>query len=447
MPAVATANLQSLVLSAHAKLPHSAAIWLAVTDALQAKAAFKRLVDRIAFGIPDPQRRSALHLLFSAAGLSLLGVPDEHVQGLGRPWAQGIASPHRSRALGDGGQNDPSGWLWNDTTAHAVLLLYGMDEQAVLAEQEQLTAHLQGCKVLAALATRVSPDGREHFGFRDGLIATHVDLGDGKTYTPEADVLPTGEVLLGHRNALDILENVPPVGRDGSLVVVRQLGQDVQGFWEFWRQHGDEQTAVWLAAKAVGRWPNGMPVSGSEPIPEPVYDASVAERPLSFRDDRDGDACPLGAHIRRANPRDGMGHDPERSLQLTALHRMLRRGRLYGQVAPGAWFPAGIYRKSPTTRTATQERGLLFVALCTDLARQFEFVQQTWLNNPKHGGRSDEVDPIAAGDGIVGDEERFHIPRIPVRQRLHDVKRWVTVHGGGYFLLPSRTALQQLFGP
>jgi deferrochelatase/peroxidase EfeB len=139
-----------------------------------------------------------------------------------------------------------------------------------------------------------------------------------------------------------------------------------------------------------------------------------------------------------------MGSDPEKSRQLTSLHRMLRRGRIYGSAAPVAWFPTTLPRDSTTVANASKNRGLLFVSLCADLARQFEFVQQTWLNNPKHGGRFDEVDPIAAGDAIVGDENRFYIPRDPVRLRLAELKRWVTVNGGGYFLLPSRKALQLL---
>jgi len=87
---------------------------------------------------------------------------------------------------------------------------------------------------------------------------------------------------------------------------------------------------------------------------------------------------------------------------------------------------------------------MLFMALCADLARQFEFIQQTWLNNPKHSGRPDEVDPVAAGDAIVGDEHRFSIPRDPIRLRLTELRRWVRVRGAGYFLLPGRRALANL---
>jgi hypothetical protein len=92
---------------------------------------------------------------------------------------------------------------------------------------------------------------------------------------------------------------------------------------------------------------------------------------------------------------------------------------------------------------AASSRGLLFMSLCGDISRQFEFVQQTWLNNPKFLDLYDEVDPIAAGHGIPADSHRFSIPRAPLRHRVNGIERWVRVRGGGYFLLPGRSALLQ----
>jgi deferrochelatase/peroxidase EfeB len=167
--------------------------------------------------------------------------------------------------------------------------------------------------------------------------------------------------------------------------------------------------------------------------------------PLSFADDARGERCPLGAHVRRASPRDGLAIGAERSLAATAARRLLRRGRVYGTPAPAPWLPhvACGEEERPESDDAT-ERGLLFVALCADLARQYEFVQQTWLNDPKHADLFDEVDPISAGDAIEGEQQRFTIPREGLRRRLCDVTRWVTVRGGGYFLLPSKSALRSL---
>ena len=41
-----------------------------------------------------------------------------------------------------------------------------------------------------------------------------------------------------------------------------------------------------------------------------------------------------------------------------------------------------------------EPRGLHFIVLCANIVRQFEFVQHTWVNNPKFDGLYDDVDPL-----------------------------------------------------
>jgi hypothetical protein len=74
------------------------------------------------------------------------------------------------------------------------------------------------------------------------------------------------------------------------------------------------------------------------------------------------------------------------------------------------------------------------------VARQFEFIQQTWANSPKFAGLYDEPDPILAPSGS------FSMPADPVRQRVTGVPRFVTVRGGAYFMLPSLRAVRYLSG-
>ena len=81
-------------------------------------------------------------------------------------------------------------------------------------------------------------------------------------------------------------------------------------------------------------------------------DAAVAADParindFSFRDDAEGLRCPIGAHIRRANPRDAAGFFDGR---LSNRHRIIRRGRTYGPpLSDGVLEDDGV------------ERGLVFV--------------------------------------------------------------------------------------
>jgi len=133
--------------------------------------------------------------------------------------------------------------------------------------------------------------------------------------------------------------------------------------------------------------------------------------------------CPIGAHIRRSNPRDSLDPQPgsAQSLAVTDRHRIMRRGRKFTDTDGG--------------------QGLHFVALNGNLGRQFEFVQHTWLNNPKFGGLYDDVDPLI---GPRDDRSVFTVPARPVRRRFAGLPDFVTTVGGAYFFLPGIRALHYL---
>jgi deferrochelatase/peroxidase EfeB len=123
--------------------------------------------------------------------------------------------------------------------------------------------------------------------------------------------------------------------------------------------------------------------------------------------------------MRRANPRDTRFPGSQDEIDATNRHRLLRVGRAY--------------------ENAGGEQGLLFMCLNADIERQFEFVQRTWLLNPQMHGLQDEMDPLLAPGA-----HRFTIPTGYGPVGLPDLPQLVTVVGGGYFFLPSRTALRFL---
>jgi deferrochelatase/peroxidase EfeB len=177
----------------------------------------------------------------------------------------------------------------------------------------------------------------------------------------------------------------------------------------------------------VGRWPNGVPLTRS---PEHPGDDLADANDFGYAEgDAAGQGCPLGAHIRRANPRDALDPEagPEQSLRSVNRHRLLRRGRAYGDLSgPG-------------------ERGIHFICLNANIARQFEFVQHTWLNNPKFAGLYDDTDPlVATHQGDIG--RTFIVQARPFRQRVTGLPAFVTVRGGAYFFLPGIRALRFLAG-
>jgi deferrochelatase/peroxidase EfeB len=270
-------------------------------------------------------------------------------------------------------------------------------------------------------------------------------------------------------DALD-LPNLPrDFGRNGTYLVLRQMVQDVDGFVRFTsekaheihakygqllRVAGGPVDADWVAAKLVGRWRDGTPLIDRSGAARPAgghgrgrnrYDAAdvrvvdvgrarrqnrtanppgqnVPDNDFAYgEDDPTGLQCPLGAHIRRANPRDSLQPGDPEEQGITNRHRLLRRGRSYEQNA---------------------EKGLLFVALCADLERQFEFLQQTWVNSPSFHGLTDEVDPIAAPRCSA--DRVFTIPTASGPVILRNMQNFVTYKAGGYFFLPSRSTLEYL---
>ena len=138
-------------------------------------------------------------------------------------------------------------------------------------------------------------------------------------------------------------------------------------------------------------------------------------------------SCPLGAHIRRANPRDSPGFFDGR---LSNRHRIVRRGRAYG--AP---LPPGVLEDDGV------DRGLIFVCFQADIWRQFETIQALWI---------DDGDPFGLGrdkDFLVG-EPHGTAGKMTIQGRppffLKPQPRFVTLRGGEYLFQPSMTALRVL---
>jgi deferrochelatase/peroxidase EfeB len=150
--------------------------------------------------------------------------------------------------------------------------------------------------------------------------------------------------------------------------------------------------------------------------------------------------CPLGAHIRRANPRDSLDPKPgtDKSLEVNRRHRILRRGREYGPRLP----VEQALREDESTDG--HERGLHFICLNGSIQRQFELVHFMWLNNPKFNGFYDDADPIVGPSHPYGGT--FTMQTETLREHLHGVPRFVSVKGGAYFFMPGIAATRHLAG-
>tara|TARA_R110002124_G_scaffold10326_6_gene51659 strand:+ start:1435 stop:6297 length:4863 start_codon:yes stop_codon:yes gene_type:complete len=174
-------------------------------------------------------------------------------------------------------------------------------------------------------------------------------------------------------------------------------------------------------------------------------------------DDPLGLYCPIGSHIRRANPRDSFRPGHEITLEINNRHRLLRRGRTYSSTfeAPqdSGLVDAGWIRHDSKVEPAVySEEGTFFMCFNANIERQFEFVQQTWLNaDGFHGGRHGPdplITPKQQGDEFVipGSEESLALDMCPMTgggdtDAPVDFTRTVA---GGYFFMPSKQALRYL---
>jgi Dyp-type peroxidase family len=476
------ARTQGLLVSPFAHLPEAVALLLT----LPAHAGGSWLATlRRTCAITDATGQSApaAAIGFTATGLDAMGLDAATRATFAAPFREGMHQPDRQRRLSDGPDFDTTitgGPLWSGNapqpedaatvppsptplTVHAALLLYAADENALAALEGAVMPVLSGAAIAVArrlrLSLRFDAEGRarEHFGFADGIsqpIPTGAAVTDdrGRPIPPDpVHAIALGDLLMGHVGATGEIadgpmvsvaqetaallpeEGAPPgfrnLGLDGSYLVMRELRQDVAAFWNAMDAASGYQgpdAATALAARVVGRTTDGAVLvpggaladSGGQPANSFGY----------FDGDPHGLGCPVGSHVRRAFPRDGLAPDAASAPVLLAAarnHRIMRRGRKFG----------------PTIADPRQddgaERGLLFMCCNTDLVRQFEFIQQTWLLNRSFGTLLDETDPL------LGPRGRFTIPARPLRRRP-TVETFVRFAGGEYFFLPSLPALDYL---
>jgi Dyp-type peroxidase family len=442
-------DVQGLVARGYGDLAAARFLLVEFGDGAAARGWIRAVAEQLTPGDERPRER-AVHLALTSSGLRKLGLAPEVLALFSNELVDGMAAPYRGRILGDLDADAPERWDWGGPSlpVDAVLLLYARDAQTLGAlEAEQTGALAGGTRVVRTLETS-DLQGYEPFGFRDGISQPFVE-GLSKS-GPSATTLRFGEFVLGYPNEYGkitdaaLLERAPELGRNGSYLVFRQLSQDVRGFWRFVDRatrhpdgSSDPDRRVRLAAKMVGRWPSGAPL-----VLAPERDDPGLANENEFRyfaDDRHGARCPVGAHIRRANPRDSLDPRPgtDKSLAINRRHRILRRGREYG---PPLTVEEALGEDDAAA--AGDERGLHFICLNANIARQFEFVHFTWLNNPKFAGLYDDADPIVSPSHPFGGT--FTIPTEGLRERVIDVPRFVSVKGGAYFFLPGIAAARRL---
>jgi deferrochelatase/peroxidase EfeB len=483
-------DIQALVRAGFATLTEASFLLLRVADAAAARR-WLGAVKVTSAGDLGTKQDSVLQVALTAAGMRALEIPEAVIAGFSAEFIAGLAAdPARNRRLGDVGPDAPQQWEWGwaEREPHVMVMLYALPGQlAALRDSLDGSDFAAGFVLLQTLETS-DMIGHEPVGFLDGVSQPTIDWAGQRKPDTDADLeygnlLTPGEFVLGYQNEYGLLTerplldtrqypqatSLPPateaawlrdLGRNGSYLVMRTLRQDVRGFWRFMAAHGGDA----FAQRVVGRQMDGtplVPVQGA-PIRGVGPDATDrAENQFTFSGDPNGLVCPIGAHIRRANPRTGDmpggrmgwfgqllclagfgGHTEADRVAASRFHRLLRRGREYGTFMPAA--------QAQAPDGPDPEAGLHFICLAANISRQFEFVQNAWLQSSKFAGLHGEADPLTGNRAPLADgktTDAFGLPRAGIpAERVMDMPRFIGVRGGAYFFLPGLRALRFLAG-
>jgi len=284
-----------------------------------------------------------------------------------------------------------------------------------------------------------------------GDLKTQEEIEDKANWEP----LATGEFLLGYP---DEAKEMPPAARpnlfstNGTFMAYRKLQENVEMFDdyinktvpEFAKVYGiadQSQARATLLAKFSGRWQDGVPLALAKTYDEWIafnerYQDDVTKRKKLSRfiygHDEQGAACPASSHTRRVHPRDMLGPTKGSGTILVNRRRILRRGLPY----------------DATGDNGERERGIVMLICCASLERQFEFVQQQWINYGMDSNAGNDTCPMLGSRPV--DELKFVIPNDPDAEGegapyiCSNLPQFVEAKGGAYFFVPSMTSLRMI---
>jgi Dyp-type peroxidase family len=377
-----------------------------------------------------------LSIAISYAGLEALEVPRNSLESFPEAFRVGMAA--RARQLGDEGVNDPKNWErpFGTRDVHIGLSAFSDSEEKrrrMLASAREQYERFSGIRVVASQDFGAQPGDLNPLGYRDGIDQPAIE-GSGVEPLPGGGrPIKAGEFILGYPGEAGVPLPMPQpeiLGRNGTYVGFRKYQARVGAFNRFLHANGrTEEERELLAAKLVGRWRSGAPLTLAPDADNATLGADVhRNNDFNYANDPRGLQVPLGSHIRRMNPRD-----TELSrLTDVNIHRLIRRGTTYG--AP--------YDPNALSAEADEiPRGAHFLFMSAKAMATIEFLQQEWINDGNFIGAGNERDPII---GLQDEEATFTIPKRPVRRRVHGIQTFNVLRGGEYFFVPSLSALRWL---
>jgi deferrochelatase/peroxidase EfeB len=372
---------------------------------------------------------------FTWNGLRALGIDEAALSTFPEEFRQGFAA--RAEMLGLTGESHSSRWDAGliDPAFHAIVILFARDateRERCERQHADFLAGIDGVRLLSSLDMHALPpygEPREHFGYLDRLTHPSIEGLDDPPTPGSIPAVKPGEFFLGYPDesggGIPALPKPEALTRNGSFLAYVRIQEHVGAFRDFLRTQGgpSREEQELMAAKLMGRWRSGAPLVLCPDADDPALGKDL-QRTNDFnygKMDPHGYGCPVGAHIRRMNPRD--------TTENLKRHQIIRRGGTYGELLPEGAADDGA------------DRGIAAFNGCASLVRQFEFAMNVWANDPNFHGLENERDPFA---GTHDGTYQMAIPKRPIRKKIAGIPAFTTIRAGAYLFLPGIGGLRFL---
>jgi deferrochelatase/peroxidase EfeB len=360
----------------------------------------------------------------------------------------------RANLVGDTGPSGPQNWIdpFGTGRDHVLVTLHAISPDAMTSYSDRLIALFAEGGAFRevwradGMALTEMQDGKPvlttkvHFGYTDGISMTTI-RGGPERYPPDHQQ-PCEPWLFVLRDEAEnyFVPEPKELGLNGSFAVFKKISTDVVGFENHLQSNKDKIDPELHAAKICGRWRNGVPLALSPETDSPP--GGIPPEQMNNYEyvnaDGSGDPkglrCPVGAHMRRINPRGQPVTGQGQPGGSNNTHRLIRRGMPYGP----AYDPAQPYDGV--------ERGLLGYFINSSIENQYEFVLGHWVNDSEFAGavrlHPKSKDPMIGTQNPA--ESIFVIPQAngqpPIK--ITGFATFVTTKAAAYCFLPSVTAVR-----
>jgi deferrochelatase/peroxidase EfeB len=360
----------------------------------------------------------------------------------------------RAKLVGDTGPSAPQNWVseFGKGSDHVLVTLHAISPEAMTSYSDRLSAlvaeggafreiwRTDGAAWIEIKDGKASPCSKVPFGYTDGISMTTI-RGGPERYTPDHQQPCEPWLFVLRDDAENYFVPEPrELGLNSSFAVFKMIKTDVVEFENFLQSNKDKIDPELLAAKICGRWRNGVPLALSPDTDSPP--GGIAPEQMNDYEyvnaDGSGDLkglrCPVGAHMRRINPRGQPVTGQNAPGGSNNTHRIIRRGMPYGPTY------------DPTKPYDGIERGLLGYFVNSSIENQYEFVLGHWVNDSEFAGAV-RLNPKSK-DPMIGTQDPaesiFVIPQAngapPIK--VTGFSTFVTTKAVAYCFLPSITAIK-----